>query len=135
MHLEHPLPGDLQELMLQIESCDTVPYHIRRAAEGLEGELYHSIRSLFSQFLILLSVYTHVKPINSNYWPTAGSLFLLALLFPPPHHAKTKRSSKMCQESGHYCLLAKGDDFPLMDCAQSWKFDCLVITHHPSLFE
>lgn len=100
VHLEHSLPSDLQELMLQIESCDTVPYHIRRAAEGLEGELYHSIRSLFSQFLILLSIYTHVKPINSNYWPTAGSHFLLALLF-HPHHAKTKRSSKMCQESGH----------------------------------
>lgn len=109
MYLEHPFPSDLQELMLQIESCDTIPYHIRQAAEGLEGELYLSMRSLLSQFLILHSIYTHVKPINSNYWPTPGSLFLLALLFHPPHHAKTKRSSKMCQESGHYCLLAQGD--------------------------
>lgn len=97
-----------------------------------ENSLYHSICSPFAQFLIRLSMYTHVKPINSNYWPTPGSLFLLALLFHPHHHANTKRSSEMCQESGHYCLLAKGDWFPLMDCAESWKFDwSLHRTHQP----
>lgn len=75
VHLEHPLPSNLQELKLQIESCDTVSYHIKRAAEGLEGELYHSIRSLFSQFLILLSVYIHINQLTVITGPPQAASF------------------------------------------------------------